>query len=107
MLEVGGDMDGYDKMLMLMRKQGAVLNSPKIVLGTMTGNNTCEVHGIELDSDDLIIAEHLLKKICTDVQKEEYISPLKAGDEVVLYPVIANDKYAVDRYVILEKVVRM
>lgn len=100
-------MDGYDKMLMLMRKQGAVLNSQKLALGTMTGDKTCEVGGMELDSEDLIIAEHLLYSICTDAEREEYISPLKAGDEVVLYPIVANDKHAVDRYVILEKVVRL
>lgn len=79
-------MDGYERLLKIMRYEGAKKNPPVLTLGEMTGSRSCRIGFLELDADDLYIAEHLLKTA-------------KKGDLVVTY------RLSDQKYVILEKVV--
>ncbi len=113
-------MNGAEKLLKIMRQQGAVENPPVLQLGEMLSDTTCRVAGNELDKDDLMIAEHLNMEYeltasadmsatinsneasvnITD-QKVRVQNKLKEGDTVLLY------RISEDRYVIIEKVVSL
>lgn len=109
-------MTGYEKLIKMMRSQGAVYNSPGLRIGVMTSGNTCKIGNLDLDADDLYIAEHLLYKQCYKVDervtvsnthavsyedRSKYLEPLKSGDMVLAYQI--ND----DKYVIIEKIVEV
>lgn len=94
----------------LIRKQGAVNNTPGLQLGVMTGASSCKVGDLSLDADDLYFPDHLLIRVATKVRvsfdehgvfhdETEYIEPLKAGDLVVLY------RLSDTRYIVLGRVV--
>lgn len=97
-------MNGYERIIHLMREQGAAKNPASLKLGEMTGDTSVKVNDLELDGDDLIIAEHLLDHeitIDTETEKNKKITVhgrLKAGDMVLVYRV--ND----EQYAIIEKV---
>lgn len=112
-------MNSTERLINIMRQQGAVQNPPRLLLGEMLSEDTCRASGCALDKDDLLIAEHLLPRDLTvsatmaatigaeskDVTlTDQSISTkdkLKAGDEVLLY------RISEDKYVIIEKVVSM
>lgn len=91
-------MNGYEKILRLIQKMSE--GSPTIFFTVMDTASTCRVNELPLDSDDLLIAEHLK----TGWYKQEgnsmvYVSPLKAGDSVLVVKI--ND----EKYAILERLV--
>lgn len=99
-------MNGYEKFIKIMRdesKRG--VSVPFIGIGEMTSSDSCKIGSLELDNDDLLIAEHLTKnymhKLKIDVSSShtvtdnsEYIKPLKKGDVVLLIR-ISEEKYAI------------
>lgn len=122
-------MNGYDKLMMLMEDLGGRQSYKNpIFIGEMTGPDSCKVNGIELDKDDLIFAEHLVKhkyKIKIDWKTEdrgggageaafashnhdikgtkeyEFVSVLKAGDTVLCLRVDEGTYAVVERLVTL------
>ena len=109
-------MNGYEKLIMPIRKEGARNNPPSLFLGEMTSKDECLIGSLTLDKDDLLFAEHLTKKIVSEVDikaddkgvsktgindKSKYIEPLKKGDKVLLYKINS------EKYVVIEKVVSL
>lgn len=109
----------FAKLLKLMQRQGEANNPKGLEIGVMTSSNTCSIGDLELDKDDLLVNETLLKPVLTEldfniqssggtshthnwVDKSKYFKPLKKGDIVVLLKL--EDQ---DMYVILCKVVEM
>jgi hypothetical protein len=80
-------MTGYEKLIKTMRVE-AGRNQVKfpIKLAVMTSSTTCEYRGMELDSDDLLFAEHL--------------TALKKGDKVLI------TKVSEDKFALIERVVQ-
>ena len=93
-------MDAYEKMIMTMRNeaQNSVQGS-SFGLAVMTGTDTLTYNGLELDADDILIADHLtmrrLSRLDFSIQssggtshshgwtdQSEYIEPLAEGDIV-------------------------
>lgn len=82
-------MNAYEKIIKIMREESSKQdNKSPFKLATMNTARTCTYGSIELDSDDLLIAEHLDGK-------------LGKGDQVLIAPLSS------DLYVIIEKVVEM
>ena len=79
-------MNGYEQIINLMRQQGKVNNLPVPRLAEMTALGECDIGDLILDSDDLLVADHL---------KGE----LKKGDTVLVQRV--ND----ETYAIIERLV--
>lgn len=99
-------MNGYEKLLRIMQKEGMKNNSAKIVLGVMKSQTECEVAKNILDQEDFYVAEHLsVKKKVTVIendkekQVEKIQSLLKTGDIVAVY------RLSDEKYLILDKVV--
>jgi hypothetical protein len=91
-------MNGYEKILSIIQKTGE--SSPALFIAIMDTASTCRVNELPLDSDDILIAEHLK----TGWYKQEgntmvYITPLKAGDTVLIAKI--NE----EKYVIIERLV--
>ncbi|MGN6713432.1 hypothetical protein [Anaerocolumna jejuensis] len=91
-------MNGYEKILSIIQKTGE--SSPALFITIMDTASTCRVNELPLDADDILIADHLK----TGWYKQEgnsmiYVSPLKAGDSVLVVKV--ND----EKYAILERLV--
>lgn len=113
-------MNGAEKLLRIMRQQGAAENPPKLQLGEMLSDTMCRVAGNALGKEDLMVAEHLTLEYelttsavisaminsneasvnITD-QKVRVRNKLKEGDTVLLY------RISEDKYVIIEKVVSL
>lgn len=98
-------MSWQSDMVGLMRKQGAISNTPGLELAVMTGAASCRVGDLDLSSEDLYIPDHLLKPVATKVRvsfdehgvfhdETQYLAPLKAGDLVVLQR-LSDTKYVV------------
>ena len=109
-------MNGYEKLIMTIRKEGARNNPPSLFLGEMTSKDECLIGSLTLDKDDLLFAEHLTKKVVSEIDikaddkgvsktgindKSKYIEPLKKGDQVLLYKINS------EKYVVIEKVVSL
>jgi hypothetical protein len=115
-------MNGYEKLIMTIQKEGARANPPMLKLGEMLSETECRVGNYILDEDDYYIAEHLTSGYDETVtfngivnvsshnesqsvqikrQQVTVSHPLKEGDLVIVYKL--ND----EKYVILEKVVSM
>ena len=109
-------MNGYEKLIMTIRKEGARNNPPSLFLGEMTSKDECLIGSLTLDKDDLLFAEHLTKKVVSEIDikaddkgvsktgindKSKYIEPLKKGDKVLLYKINS------EKYVVIEKVVSL
>jgi hypothetical protein len=102
-------MSWQSDMIGMMRKQGAVSNTPGLQMGRMTGESSCKTGDLDLSSADLYIPDRLLKPMAYEVDasidkdhgfhdRTKYIEPLKAGDLVVLY------RLSDTKYVILDRV---
>lgn len=74
-------MNGYEKMIALMRQQGGIGNMPAPRLAEMTGPETCDVGGMELEREDFLVAGHLKGQ-------------LKKGDTVLVQR-MNEEKYAI------------
>lgn len=116
-------MTPYEKIIKIIREQGAKKNTPALNLGEMISQNQCQVGGNVLEAEDLYISEHLTNgykvditldavtsymnnketttKVWMEKQRATVHNPLKAGDIVLLYPV------SEEKYVIIEKVVSL
>lgn len=99
----------FAKLLGMMRDQGSKDNPTTIELGEMTSPTTCTVGELELDEDDLLFNEMLLKPVLTElnfeiqnnggvshshswVDKSKYIEPLKKGDIVAVMRLFEPDE---------------
>ena len=109
-------MNGYEKLIMTRRKEGARNNPPSLFIGEMTSKNECAIGSLSLDKEDLLFAEHLTKRAISEIDikaddkgvsktgindKSKYIEPLKKGDKVLLYKINS------EKYVVIEKVVSL
>lgn len=74
-------MNAYEQIIDLMRKQGGVNNLPVPRRAEMTASTKCDIGDLVLDSDDLLVADHL---------KGE----LKKGDTVLVQR-IDDETYAI------------
>lgn len=64
-------MNGYERIIKMMREQGAVNNPASLQLGEMISAKTCKVGDLKLDADDLLIAQHLTDyEIKIDIENE-------------------------------------
>lgn len=79
-------MNGYEKLIKTMREE-AGRNQTKypVKIAVMTSPTTCKYGNMELDSDDLLFAEHL-----THSEKKTI---LNNGDKVLIAKV-SEDKFA-------------
>ncbi|WP_455714677.1 DUF2577 family protein [Anaerosporobacter sp.] len=84
---------GYEKLIVAIKQLCASKNN--ILLGVMLSSNSCKINELQLDRDDLYIAEHLTtgylrfnEDTYTNVEK------LKLGD-LVLVCKISDEKYAI------------
>lgn len=109
-------MNGYEKLIMTIRKEGARNNPHSLFIGEMTSKNECAIGSLSLDKEDLLFAEHLTKRVVSELDikaddkgvsktgtndKCKYIEPLKKGDKVLLY------KVGEEKYVVIERVVSL
>lgn len=117
-------MNGYERIIKMMREQGAVNNPTSLQLGEMTSAKTCKVGDLKLDADDLLIAQHLtdyeikidiesegeleaptttvsLKSITSKNTKIKVRGALKKGDLVLV------QRMSDEQYVIIEKLVEV
>lgn len=81
-------MNGYEKMINLMRQQGRLCNAETPRLAEMTGPETCDIGGMELDREDFLVAGHLKGQ-------------LKKGDTVLV------QRMNEEKYAIIERLVEL
>lgn len=75
-------MDGYEKLIKTMRKEAGRADTGYVFkLAVMTSKSSCMLGQLELDSEDLYLAEHLVNKLKTD--------------DLVLIGRVSADKYAI------------
>ena len=103
--------DWAQRMTILMREQGAVMNGGGIQLAVMTGPTALALGKLVLDADDLVFSAHLLAPVCTKVSgtcpdgggslsdSSTYLPVLAAGDTVAVVQ-LSDSKFWV-----MEKVV--
>lgn len=106
-------MNGYEQIINLMRKQGAVKNPASLQLAEMTSATTCKIGDLKLEADDLLIAEHLTDyeiDIESDLEAQTTTASqhaikvhgaLKKGDLVLI------QRMSDEQYVIIEKLVEV
>lgn len=87
----------FAKLLKIMQRQGEANNPTGLEIGVMTSAKKCSVGDLELDEDDLLIAEHLITGYYT--KNDKYIKPLAKGD------VVAVQQIDDETYAILERMV--
>lgn len=61
----------YEKIIRMMQTQGATNNSAEVQIGVMTSETSCKVGDLELDNDDLLFNELLVKPQLIDKGKAE------------------------------------
>lgn len=83
----------YEKLLQEISR---LVKSQNIVFkGIMKTSESVKLGGIILDTDDLLISEHLKSGWYTKTgEAMQYVEPLKAGD-IVLLAKISNEQYAI------------
>lgn len=97
-------MDAYEKIISIMRNQGAVKNPIGLQLAEMTDATSCDIGELHLEAEDLFISQHL-----TDYEIEIELSSgnkkdaiayghLKKGDIVLI------QRMSDEKYVIVEKI---
>ena len=92
--------DWAERMTVLMRQQGAVLNSRGIQLAAMTGPTSLSLGNLALAHDDLLFSAHLLQPVCVgETEVVSYLPALKAGDTLAVIQLSDS------RFWVIEKVV--
>jgi hypothetical protein len=89
-------MNGYERIINLMRQQGATNNPIPLQLGEMASATNCYVGDLKLDKDDFLVADHLTEKTASKVT-----SKLKKGDTVLV------QRMSDEQYVIIERLVEL
>ena len=74
-------MNAYEQIIKTMRQQGATSNPKVPQLAIMTSSNSCDIGDLELEHDDLMVADHLL-------------GHLENGDTVLVQK-LSDEKYAI------------
>ena len=120
-------MNGIEKLIEIIRQEGAKNNPPMIKLGEMISETSCRIGENELDAEDLYFAEHMieheklidiedggkldattdtsgnhshmLKTLTSEGTKIRIHTTLKKGDLVAVY------RISDEKYLILAKVV--
>lgn len=111
-------MNAYEQIIMTIREQGAVRNLPPMQIAEMKDDKTCVIDTLELDADDLLVAEHLVTGYHKAVngmypaQKNDdtFVKPLKKGDIVLvqkLPPSDSNARIDEETYIIIERLVEL
>lgn len=90
-------MTSYQKILNIMRSQGAKDNEKGVRLAEVGDNLSVTSGGLTLEKDDLLFASHLISGYLD--QNGQPVEPLKKG-EAVLIKRLNDDKYAVIERVI-------
>lgn len=99
-------MNGYERIIILMREQGAVKNPASLQLAEMTSATTCKIEDLKLEADDLLIAEHLTDYEIEIESEDDLEVPnmkikvhgaLKKGDLVLV------QRMSDEQYIIIEK----
>lgn len=85
-------MNGYEKILYQMRKQGQKNAETGVRLGVIGRNLSCRVGELTLQQEDLLFAEQLLTGYLD--QDGNAVVPLEEGDSVLVKRLSAQ-KYAV------------
>ncbi len=85
-------MTGYEKLVGMMRAEGARKNEKGVFLAVMAGERKVSVSGLILDGDDLVFSEHLLTGYIA--ANGETVGKLRKGDRVLLKR-LSDEKYAV------------
>lgn len=80
MLEVGGCMDSYEKIIKLIREEAARDKQRQLYIGDMTGPDTCSVNGLELEADDFLVSDFLVD----DLEEGDRVLVCRIGDEFIL-----------------------
>ena len=80
----------YVEILKHMQKQGSKLNPPSVQIGVMISSNVLKIGDLQLDKDNLLIADYLVS------------SNLKAGDAMAV--ILTDDRQTC---IILARVVRL
>lgn len=91
------EMTGYERMIKVMRVNAKKALPLDIEIATMTSGTACTKGELNLERDDLLIAEHLLTGYLAP--DESVISPLKKGDKVII------KRISGEKYVIIERVI--
>ena len=78
-------MNGYERMLEIMRKQGRKDNAAGLQLAVVQESGAVKLKGMTLEKDDYYVMEHM--------------SELNKGDMVIIYQISDS------RYIIIGKVV--
>lgn len=90
-------MTSYQKILNIMRAQGAKDNEKGVRLAEVGENLSVTSGGLTLEKDDLLFASHLISGYLD--QNGQPVEPLKKGDAVLIKR-LSEDKYAVIERVI-------
>jgi hypothetical protein len=91
-------MNPYEQMIKTIREQGKSGSSKGMRIGVMKSASVCMIDTLELDEDDLLVAQHLV----TGYQsKDGYVNPLKKGDTVLIQRI--NE----EQYAIIERLVEL
>jgi len=85
-------MNGYEKIMYQMRKQGQKGAEPGVRLGEIGKDMSCRVGALTLQRDDLLFNEMLLSGYLD--QEGAPVVPLQEGDKVLVKRLSAQ-KYAV------------
>lgn len=122
-------MNGYERIITLMREQGAKYNGKPLQIGEMISKTTCKVGDIKLAKDDYLIAKHLtdyeievditdqgeinaptttvsthsheVKKLTTKKSKVKVYGHLEKGDLVLV------QRMSDEQYIIIERLVEL
>ena len=78
-------MDAYEKIIKIMRNQGAVKNPIGLQLAEMTDARSCDIGELHLEAEDLLISQHL-----TDYEVEIELSGNKRNAKIYGHLKICN-----------------
>ena len=95
----------------MMRQGDGSSSGGTIKLAEMLGPDSCKIGNLTLLKEDLLFAEHLLKKVCVQVKEtapangglctdqSTYLPALKAGDKVAVVQISDSKFFVLERMV--------
>jgi hypothetical protein len=93
-------MNGYEKILKIMVKQGNKENEKGVFLGVVGENLSVDIGDIVIEKEDLVISQHLLTGY--KAADGETVPAAEKGD-LVLLKRLSDEKYAVITKVISQE----